>query len=111
MKGPQTHTVIGLVGLTDADTATAGCVGAGGYSDITPGAEVILTNQSGKILGATGLSAGVAAVDLCQYTFTIHNVPDDQAQYAVEVTHRGKVVKSKAEMQASNWTIELTIGS
>ncbi len=105
-------TLTGTMVLTDPDTAAYDCIGQDGYSDISPGATVILTNESGKILGSTVLENGTADLDLgtCTYAFSLPDVPVDQAQYAVEVTSRGKVVSSRAEMVAQSWSFELTLG-
>jgi hypothetical protein len=46
----------------------------------------------------------------CTWTFTLTGVPDDKAQYAVEIGHWGKVVNSRAEMQADGWTFALSLG-
>ena len=43
------------------------------------------------------------------YTFTVSNVPNNEQQYAVEITHRGKVVNSQSEMAANGWTFSLTL--
>lgn len=110
--GPDTTTVTGTFVLHDRDTAAAQCVGRGGYSDIGPGASVILTNEDGRILGSAALGAGRAdvAAGTCRYRFAMPGVPEDQQQYAVQVTHRGKVVNSRAEMQRDGWAFELTLG-
>lgn len=52
---PTTTTVTGTLELDDYETASNDCVGEGGYSDIEPGASVILTDESAKILGSTSL--------------------------------------------------------
>jgi Protein of unknown function (DUF2510) len=111
--GTRKTTVTGTFVLTDADTAAAGCVGTGGYTDITQGTTVILTNESGTILGSAALDAGTAdtTAGTCTYHFAVPGVPENQSQYAVEVAHRGKVVNSRADMQASGWTFALTLGS
>jgi Protein of unknown function (DUF2510) len=109
---PKTS-VKGAFLLIDTETANADCVGQGGYSDISEGASVILTNQDNKILGSASLDAGTANKDSgsCIYLFTIPNVPKDQSQYAVEVSHRGKIVNSKADMVKEDWSITASMGS
>jgi serine/threonine-protein kinase len=111
--GPVKTNVTGEFILTNSDTAIAGCIGQGGYSDISPGVPVILTNQDGKILGSSALGSGVAdsSAGTCTYTFTIPDVPEDQSQYAIEVSHRGKVVNSKSDMAANGWKFGLSMGN
>jgi hypothetical protein len=111
--GSSDKTVTGQFVLTDSATADANCVGQGGYSDIGPGTTVILTNETGKILGSSALASGVADADTgtCTYAFTIPDVPTDQAQYAIQVSHRGQVANSKADMVGDGWTFALNLGS
>ena len=111
--GPAKTKVTGEFILTDSDTAGAACIGQGGYSDITRGVSVILTNQDGKILGSSALGAGVSdsSAGTCTYNFTIPDVPEDQSQYAIEVSHRGKVVNSKTELSANGWNFGLSMGN
>ena len=109
-NGPKKTTVSGTFELTDADSAANQCQGTGGYSDISAGTTVILTNQDGKILGSSALGTGTSAGAVCTYSFTIPKVPENQQQYAVEVSHRGKVVNSQADMKANGWTFSLTLG-
>lgn len=110
---PATTTVTGTLTLDDDETAQNDCVGEGGYADIEPGATVILTDESGKILGSSslGVSSATSSGLSCVFPFTIADVPTDAAQYAVEVTHRGKVVNSRQDLEATAWTFALTLGS
>jgi hypothetical protein len=110
--GPAKATVTGSFVLTDSDTARARCVGQGGYADISPGVAVILTNEDGKILGSTILGEGKAdtSTGTCTYSFSIRGVSESSAQYAVEVSHRGKVVNSRADMAANGWVFGISMG-
>ena len=115
--GSAKTTVTGTFVLTDSDTALAGCVGQGGYSDMSPGVAVTYIHdhldQPGQQdsrfdksrRGFPRCSAGT-----CTHSLTIPDVPKDQGQYAIEVSHRGKGVQSKAEMVASGWKFELSMG-
>jgi hypothetical protein len=108
--GPPTVAVTGSLELDDVDTALAECVGQGGYSDIDAGATVIVTDQSGRILGSGALDPGTASGGECTYTFSIPGVRQDEQRYAVEVTHRGKVVSSATQMESNNWNFQLSLG-
>jgi hypothetical protein len=109
---PETTTVTGTFVLTDYETAEADCFGDGGYSDMSPGTPVILTNEANVIVGSSSLGIGTANASetTCTYSFSISDVPIDQAQYAVEVGDRGKVVHSQAELSASSWAFSLSMG-
>lgn len=107
-----THTVSGTVTLTDPDTAAAGCVGLGGYSDISAGGQVTVTNQSQTVLGSTGLGAGVADATgtSCVYPFSFSNIPK-ASFYGLTLTHRGTLQYSYQDMVTNDWTVSMTLGS
>jgi hypothetical protein len=107
-----TTTVTGGLTLVDAETASSGCNGQGGYSDIDGGAQVILTDEGGKILGSGSLSSGTpTGSTACVYGFSISDIPTDREQYAIEVSRRGKVVNSRDELIKSGWKFQLSLGS
>lgn len=109
--GPPTTRVTGTLELTDIDTTLAGCIGQGGYSDISAGATVVITDQTERIVGSGSLDEGVASDASCTYSFSIPDVRQDEQQYAVEISHRGKVVQSAAEMQLRGWSFSVSLGS
>ena len=105
---PTTVTVTGSLRLYGSD-----CVhpGAGGYSDIDMGAGVVLTNQDKKIIGVSVLDRGSPGHTWsCYFPFTIRNVPANEEYYAVEVTHRGAIVHSRADMILNGWSFDLVLG-
>lgn len=77
------------------------CSGEHGYSDITAGAEVEITDDQGKTLALTELNAGTSpdgiTGDSCVFTFDA-SIPANAQFYGVQVTHRGVVKMTKAEM-------------
>lgn len=107
-----THTVSGTVTLSDPNTAAAGCIGLGGYSDISAGAQVTVTNQSQTVLGSTGLGAGVpdATSTSCVYPFSFSDIPK-ASFYGLTLTHRGTLQYSYQDMVTNDWTVSLTLGS
>jgi hypothetical protein len=87
---------------------TTNCRGFGGYSDITEGAQVLVTDASGKViaLGALGAGNGSGGSE-CDFTFTVNNVPTGDGTYGVEVTHRGVIYYSEDDAKAG---VGLTLG-
>ncbi len=108
---PAPVTIRGTMILTDGRTLAANCVGQGAFSDLRAGAAVVLTDESGARIGSARLQAGEPDFDdqVCSYPFTLAAVPSDRAEYAVEVGHRGRVTKSRAEMVQSGWTYFLSL--
>lgn len=73
------------------------CGGSGGYSDITEGAAVTITDQGGTVIATGQLDAGHAEVGdsnrpiSCTFTFSVLHVPGDKTFYGVQVSHRGAI--------------------
>lgn len=86
-------------------TATGGCEGVGGYSDMGVGATVTVYDGSDKIIGVGGLVFGVRHGQDCEWSFGINDLPD-VAFYQVEVGHRGKVSVQRADLG----NVALTLG-
>lgn len=104
---------LGIYGLDSVGSPTTveadssgGCVGVGGYSDLTEGVTVTAYNAGGEIVGTGSLGAGEymsmrneediqAGAGRCTFAFSF-DVPDSDF-YQVEVTHRGKVTVQRAE--------------
>lgn len=90
------------------------CIGYQGYSDITAGAPVVITDQGGTTIATGQLITGSATVDsatgratACVFSFVIPAVPD-RPFYGVTVSHRGTQQYSAADARAGN--IRLTLG-
>jgi hypothetical protein len=120
----QTHTLNGTVSLTDVGDLTLGtspsiggtdgnCYGTGGYSDMAEGADVTVKDGAGKILATGSLGGGTGSISnfasSCSFEFTVQ-VPDADF-YTVEVSHRGGVNFSHADLESKGWTVSLSLGS
>ena len=109
--------LVGTVTLLDADGSgiEAGvsdgstyCTGIGGYSNIHPGAEVMVLDGSGAIVGVGDLSRGDGTTVLCIFGFT---VPVKQADfYTIEIARRAGPTYSHDELVADEWTVSLSLG-
>lgn len=107
----STIALTGSMTLYDTDVRSygSGCGGTGGYSDIAEGASVTIYDDAGKIVGTghLGNSTIIGGVS-CEFAFSV-DVPDGKPFYQVEVTHRGKVTYSAADVKAGN--VQLSLGS
>jgi hypothetical protein len=108
--GPGTRDVTINFVLNDSDTARAGCIGQGGYSDIGPGTPVTLKNASGTILGAASLGSGSASTGTCLWSVTLRDVPLDEDFYSAEVADRGAITHSLAELRSNNYQFDVSLG-
>ena len=117
-KGTATFTVTGTMTIsglsgTGIQTGIAGsCKGTGGYSDLAPGAEVVISDSTGRTLaiGQVGSTKSSKSDDLhCTLPFEVEQVPLGKGFYGVQVGHRNAVQFTEAQLKAG--AASLTIGS
>ncbi|RZS33883.1 hypothetical protein EV193_11033 [Herbihabitans rhizosphaerae] len=90
------------------------CYGTKGYDDIHGGAQVVVYDAAGVVLGVGKLDSGIWDYSVdgyyrpCKLSFTIIGVPA-QDLYQIEVTRRGKIVVSRAQAESGN--VHLTLGN
>lgn len=109
LKPKEHFTVIGTMTLMVSDPSDLttgiglngdGCAGAGGYSDISAGTQVVIKDSSGASIATGELGEGSGATDsACVFSFKIKGVPASGKSdvYSVEVSHRGDVSFKKAD--------------
>jgi hypothetical protein len=99
--GATKFAVKGGVLLTSTSIAFANgnCYGTGGYDDMSADAQVTIYDGSGKTIAVTQLDAGTdtGGTTSCLFDFEV-KVPHS-TYYAIEVSHRGKVTFTEAEMR------------
>jgi hypothetical protein len=79
-----------------------------GYSDISSGAGVTVKDGAGAIIGVSQLEdPTTAAQDYCVFPFSV--TVTDADFYAIEVSHRGEVTYSRADLESKGWTLGLTL--
>jgi hypothetical protein len=108
---PTTHQLTGKL-LLYGDSRTLDCQGTGGYDDIKPGTQVTVKDEAGVIVGSDTLGAPTSPKDTrypCEFPFTVSSVGPAKF-YSVEVSKRGALTYSSAEMESRGWKVELTLG-
>jgi hypothetical protein len=87
-----------------------------GYRDIHAGTPVAVRDKSGALVGSATLGDGTLRKqplrgkdDDCLFRFSL-TVPD-RAGYEIEVSNRGAVAFSRADLEHAHWTANLTIGA
>jgi hypothetical protein len=111
-KSAAPVTVSGLLRLFDSEstlnallTGTTKCNGVGGFSDVADGADVVISDDSGKTLAIAHLQAGFAVIPKsasgshCDFAFSAE-VPSGKGFYGVQVTHRGVVKIAEAALSS-----------
>jgi hypothetical protein len=103
--------IVGRLDLLSDETIVtdAGCTGGPGNEDISPGAQVIIRNESDTIIGYGVLQdSGRTGVEGCSYDFVV--IVPDATFYVIEVSDRGRVVYSVADMERTNWRVIIEAG-
>jgi hypothetical protein len=94
------------------------CRGRGGYDDIRAGAGVSLFDGAGSIIANGSLDAGEPGAEPlgtdfarhCTFEFYLSDVPRADF-YRLEVGGREGPTYSLNELEASDWTVHLSLGS
>lgn len=106
------HDVTGTFDLVADEGAVIGntCTGEGGYDDIEEGAQIKVTNEDGTLIGTASLGRGSRVEGRrCRFEWTASDLPD-AAFYNFELGRRGELTYSKADMEAADWTVGMTLG-
>lgn len=106
------HTLSGTLtlpwGQCITESAGSGTLtGTGGYSDIAVGTSVVVKDQSGTVLATGHLS--FKSGNGCHWNLKVTDIPD-ASFYQVEVSHRGAITYSRADLDKANWEINLSLG-
>jgi hypothetical protein len=105
---PLFHTIMGTFDLIGTFPGPD-CSGTGGYDDIHEGTDVALKDRQGSVIAISTLGPGESQDRVCRFAFTIDDVPE-LPFYTVEVSHRGGVTKSLADLRADGWRFALQLG-
>ena len=98
------------------DKAGERCFPSGGYSDSGAGTDVVVRDEVGTLIAAGSLDVGKYStvpsygVYACVFTFMVENVPADRDFYSVEVSSRGELTYSNAEMVENGWQVDAELG-
>jgi hypothetical protein len=99
---------------TSEDAVGGSCFPSDGYSDIRLGAQVTVTDDSGKVVALGSLQAGKVSelwgedtpslfgfASKCEFDFTVDQVPAGHPFYSIEVAHRGQVRFTPAQLDSN----------
>jgi hypothetical protein len=103
-KGTMT---LGLDGVTQSPIGGGECDGYGGYDDITPGAQVVIS-ADGKTVGKGELGEAKYDGGWCEFPFTVSDIKGGSDFYSVEISGRGTIEYTREELEAG---VDLSLGS
>lgn len=111
---PATHDVRGTLDLTSyssIESVDHDCTGTGGYSDLQGGANVVVRDDSGHIVGtgSLGEGSGTSESGECKFPWAVHGLTDADF-YTVEIANRKGPTYSRDQLVAVGWTIAMKIG-
>lgn len=110
--------ITGTVLLADLDSYPSPCSGEGGFDDLAGGANVVVKDGDGGIIGTGSLSPGTPIdptpedeydFTYCEFEFDAP-LAEEADFYTVEIAGRGGPTYSQAEMEAADWHVELELG-
>lgn len=116
----STLTVVGsivLIGPYSASrTSDAGetCYGTGGFTDLTVGARITVTDASDTTVGVGTVDSAVVvvrtdtALRTCRFSFAVDDVPRGSASYSVKIARRDGPAYTEDELSRP---IVLTLGN
>jgi len=107
----STFDISGYFELIDDDirVSNGSCSGTGGYSDISNGAQVIVTDAEGKTVALGKIADGFNGYPgRCRFKVVVKGVPKGSNFYGIEVTHRGRVQFTAVDIAKQ---VELSLGS
>ncbi|WP_326606712.1 MULTISPECIES: hypothetical protein [unclassified Streptomyces] len=111
LANPGTFSTTGSIFLADSDGFVSDgkkCMGKGGYEDLRAGTEVTVTDASGSVVAADSLALGKVVGETCMFKFTVHDIPVGSKLFRIEVSHRGAITKTEAELRLGE--LALTLG-
>ncbi|HET8640561.1 MAG TPA: hypothetical protein VFM37_01420 [Pseudonocardiaceae bacterium] len=86
------------------------CRGDSGFSDIQPGAQIVVTDPSGRTVGIGMITGGEAlSISRCRFEVAVHGIPRGLGFYGIEITHRG-VVEFAEQRLLTGGPVELSLG-
>jgi hypothetical protein len=110
----ETSALQGEVHTQNSQTATVNACASSGYSDITAGAKVTITDGAGKVLaleplgrgGPAGSHLGTVGAE-CVFGFTA-NVPETSF-YEIQVSGHDAVRYTLSQMKSKQWRVGLLV--
>jgi hypothetical protein len=84
-----------------------GCAGIRGYGDIGPGSPVTVSDESGTLLAKGTIESSRGDKTSCVLTFKAFDVPAGAKFYKLEISHRGEMSYTEAEVKRG---VDVSIG-
>lgn len=109
-RAAATHTIT-VSFLFKGGPSSDPCSTPAGYSDLTDGTPVRITNDDGKLVGTTSLGTGTPATDGCQFTIRVPDVEVGDAKIlSAEVGRRGAISVPVSDLRLYGWTFYISLG-
>lgn len=91
-----------------------------GYEDVKAGAQITVTDEAGKVIGLGQLGAGLTSIIenvngtgrtswLCEFHFSVPNIPGGHQFYGIELAHRGVVRFTPDQIESGK--VKLSLGT
>jgi hypothetical protein len=89
--------------------------GSDKYANLDSGAQVVVKDATGTIIGAGPVGSGKRepkvgqALYLCTFSFTVSNLPDVPF-YALTLDAYGSLTYTRQELVGKNWQVSMNLG-
>ncbi|MFJ5896872.1 hypothetical protein ACIQFZ_15650 [Streptomyces sp. NPDC093064] len=110
-QAPKAFETDGTITITDVGAGLEDgepCSGTGGYSDIDFGTQVNITDAAGTLVATSSLGLGEKTEAGCTFAFTVDEITPGSKFYTVEVSHRGGLTQTEAELHTGG--LKFTLG-
>ncbi len=81
----------------------------GGYSDLSDGTAVAVSDGAGKLLGTGQLSDGTQTGAGVKFTFSVNGLPQADF-YKLQIANRGELPYSRSDLDAKQWHVSASLG-
>jgi hypothetical protein len=116
--GATSHKVTGSLTLMSPSNSRMisfdgrNCAGGDGFTDITPGAQVLVMNGAGRVIArSSGLSAGLQLDGDCFFTFGVTVPPANLYRFEVGDAGRWFVTYSQSDLARVGYRVRMRVGS
>lgn len=96
-----------LVGRDNYKVNGVSCNPDGGYSDISAGTQVVVTDAAGATIGIGSLKNGENEIEGCVFAFRVENVPIGHDFYGIAIGKRGNIKYTPEQLAKP---VELSLG-
>jgi hypothetical protein len=114
-KGHKIAGSVSILTLDGVGVSSNGptCTGVDAFADLTPGTQVLVMNDAGKVIASASLGTGKPSVnkDSCTFPFSLSLPRSSFYRFQVGDGSRGVVTYSLADVEKAHYRVDISVGS